>query len=65
MNDDALIARLMQTFLGEAEEHVRALNSGLLALEKPGEGAQPPAAILKSLFRTAHSLKGAAHAVRA
>ncbi len=65
MNDDALIARLMQTFLGEAEEHVRALNSGLLALEKPGEGAQPPATILKSLFRTAHSLKGAAHAVKA
>ncbi len=63
MENDALIARLMKTFLGEAEEHVRTLNEHLLALEKRDGGADR-AKTFKSLFRTAHSLKGAAHAVR-
>ncbi len=63
MENDALIARLMKTFLGEAEEHVRTLNEHLLALEKRDGGADL-AKTFKSLFRTAHSLKGAAHAVR-
>ncbi|QEX21072.1 histidine kinase [Hypericibacter adhaerens] len=62
MENDALIARLMKTFLGEAEEHVQALNRGLLELEKQPAAADR-GATLKTLFRTAHSLKGAAHAV--
>lgn len=58
---DALIRLLMATFLGEVEEHVRALNHDLLALEQAGTTAGPE--LLQSLFRTAHSLKGAARTV--
>lgn len=52
----------MATFLQELEDHVRGLNRDLLALEQPeppGEAAER----LRALFRTAHSLKGAARAV--
>ncbi|HVY62794.1 MAG TPA: ATP-binding protein, partial [Planctomycetota bacterium] len=62
MDRDELIRRLMATFLEEVDEHVAALNRDALALEKapdgPARGEQ-----LKSLFRTAHSLKGAARSV--
>ena len=52
----------MATFLGEMEEHARALNRDLLALEKEPE---PPARVelFRTLFRTAHSLKGASRSV--
>jgi two-component system chemotaxis sensor kinase CheA len=58
MDKEALRQRLMVTFLGELEEHVQSLNRDLLALEK-----EPGAELLTSLFRTAHSLKGAARSV--
>jgi two-component system chemotaxis sensor kinase CheA len=61
MDREALRQRLMVTFLGELDEHVQALNRDLLALEKDsGEGR---AALLVSLLRTTHSLKGAARSV--
>jgi two-component system chemotaxis sensor kinase CheA len=60
MDRDALRARLMVTFLGELDEHVQALTRDLLAVER--EPASAPDR-LASLFRTAHSLKGAARAV--
>jgi two-component system chemotaxis sensor kinase CheA len=53
----SLNQRLMSTFLVELEEHVRAIERDVLALER-GDGA--PAQIHTSLFRSAHSLKGAA-----
>src|ERR1700722_3177118 len=59
MDKEQLVQRLMATFREELEEHVRALNRDLLALKKD-PGAQQR---LKSLFRTAHSLKGAARSV--
>jgi two-component system, chemotaxis family, sensor kinase CheA len=59
---EQLIKRLMATFLEELEEHVQALNRDLLALEKDPAGAGR-AERLRSLFRTAHSLKGAARSV--
>jgi two-component system chemotaxis sensor kinase CheA len=61
MDKSQLAQRLMATFLEELEEHVRSLNRDLLALEKQTgrEGAEA----LKSVFRAAHSLKGAARAV--
>jgi two-component system chemotaxis sensor kinase CheA len=62
MDKTKLIQRLMATFLEELEEHVRTLNQDLLALEKDPQGAER-AQRLKSLFRTAHSLKGAARSV--
>ncbi len=62
MDKDQLIKRLMKTFLEELEEHVGALNRDVLALEKDTSGSER-AERLKALFRTAHSLKGAARAV--
>src|SRR5580765_7240860 len=50
----------MATFVEEVAEHVRSFNQDLLALEG-GQGE--PAALLQSLFRTAHNLKGASRAV--
>jgi two-component system chemotaxis sensor kinase CheA len=63
VENDALIARLMKTFLGEAEEHIQTLNRNLLDLEKQTAAAER-AKTFKTLFRTAHSLKGASHAVK-
>jgi two-component system, chemotaxis family, sensor kinase CheA len=62
MDKTKMIQQLMGTFLEELEEHVRAFNQDLLALEKvptPAERAER----FKTLFRTAHSLKGAARSV--
>ena len=54
--------RLMATFRGEAEEHVRAISAGLIDLEgKAGDEERAP--IVEKIFREAHSLKGAARAV--
>jgi two-component system chemotaxis sensor kinase CheA len=62
VDKEKLIKRLMATFLEELEEHVRALNRDLLVLEKDLTGAERTER-LKTLFRTAHSLKGAARSV--
>ena len=62
MDKAKLITRLMNTFLDELQEHVRALNRQSLALEKnPAEAER--ARRLQELLRTAHSLKGAARSV--
>lgn len=50
----------MSTFVEEVAEHVRDFNRDLLALEGGHGDSQ---ALLQSLFRTAHNLKGAARAV--
>jgi two-component system chemotaxis sensor kinase CheA len=56
MSPDPLAARLRATFAIELGEQVHLMNRDLLALE-----AEPTdAACLKSLFRVAHTLKGAA-----
>lgn len=54
--------RLMEAFRVEADEHVQALSSGLLELEQelsPDEQAR----VVETIFREAHSLKGAARSV--
>lgn len=54
--------RLRATFRVEAEEHLQVIAGGLLALEQVlGAGRQRP--IIETVFRAAHSLKGAARAV--
>ncbi len=58
MDKDKLKERLLATFLGELEEHVRLLEANALALERGDHGQRPE--ILNTVFRTAHSLKGAA-----
>ena len=61
MDREQLLQRLMVTFLGELEEHVRALNRDLLVLDKDSD--EPSAELVETLFRTVHSLKGAARSV--
>ena len=58
MNKGDLAARLRVTFLAELDELVGAMNTDLLSLE--AEPADPER--LRSLFRVAHTLKGAARA---
>lgn len=60
--EDAFMAKLLATFKVEAEEHLKNLNQGLLALEKAGL-QNPPQELLQTVFREAHSLKGAARSV--
>lgn len=58
---DALLARLRETFRGEAGEHAQALSSGLVALEQAPQDHR--ATLIEGMLRSAHSLKGAARAV--
>ncbi len=60
--NDELLKKLLATFRVEADEHLQAMSSGLLALEKMPEGTER-AALVEKIFREAHSLKGAARAV--
>lgn len=60
--EDDFRKRLLAAFQVEAGEHVEAMSSGLLDLEKPPPPEQE-AAIVETIYREAHSLKGAARAV--
>src|SRR5258708_3155442 len=53
----------MVTFVGELDDHARALERDLLALEKK-PAPEVRGELFASLFRTAHSLKGSARTVR-
>lgn len=64
MDRDKLIQRLRGTFVAELQEHVSVFNRELLALEQH-PNAELTAESIRVLFRTAHSLKGAARAVSA
>lgn len=57
--DQELRARLLETFLIEAGEHVTSINHALSALEQN----LSPAGQLEIIFRCAHSLKGGARIV--
>src|ERR1700736_2541004 len=60
--DQELLKRLLATFQGEAEEHLKAISSALIELEKRA----PPerqVGMIEIGFREAHSLKGAARVV--
>jgi two-component system chemotaxis sensor kinase CheA len=61
-NEEHLIKRLLVTFKTEASEHIRAIASGLIELEKVPTNREQ-VAILDTIFRSAHNLKGAARAV--
>jgi two-component system chemotaxis sensor kinase CheA len=60
--DDDFRRRLLSTFGVEAREHIRAISSGLIALENTAAAGQQPE-IVEAIFREAHSLKGAARTV--
>ncbi len=62
MEDQEFQKRLGEAFVIEAREHIQAMSQGFLELEaKPPEDRQ--ARIIETVFREAHSLKGAARAV--
>lgn len=62
MKDDELLARLRAAFRSEAQERLTTVSTTLLDLERaPDTEEQKP--ILETVFREAHSLKGAARAV--
>lgn len=58
--EDEFLKRLREMFKVEAGEHLQAMATGLLALEKTA--AEDPRQIVETVFRAAHSLKGAARA---
>src|SRR3972149_12177516 len=60
--NDEFLKKLLATFRVEADEHLRAMSSGLLELEKSPAGEQQTE-LVEKIFREAHSLKGAARAV--
>ena len=60
--DAAFLKRLLATFKVEAAEHVAAVSSGLLDLEKTPAGDRR-SELIEGVFREIHSLKGAARTV--
>lgn len=60
--DQEFLKRLQATFRIEAEEHLRALSAGLMELGEASESSRR-AEMVETLFREAHSLKGAARSV--
>lgn len=61
-DDRAFLAQLLEAFRLEAAEHVENMSNLLLELEKSSDGRQR-ADLVQSVFREAHSLKGAARSV--
>ncbi len=62
LQPDEIQQELMAIFQPELEEHLETLNKGLMALEQ-GHAEAPRAELLSAVFRSAHSIKGAARAV--
>ena len=60
--EDEFHKQLRATFKVEAEEHLQAIGTGLLELEK-APAPEEQRRIVETVFRAAHSLKGAARAV--
>ena len=62
MKDPEFLKRLREAFAIEAAEHVQAITAGLIELEKASDPARRKE-LVETIFRDAHSLKGAAGAV--
>lgn len=60
--EQEFLAKLLETFKIEAEEHLKTISDGLLALERNDQQSDK-AAVIETIYREAHSLKGAARAV--
>ncbi len=60
--NDEFLRRLLATFKIEADEHLKTISSKLLELEKKPE-TEKQTVIIETIFREAHSLKGAARSV--
>ena len=62
MKEDELIKKLREAFKAEARERIGNMSAGLLALEQATDPDEH-SSLLETVFREAHSLKGAARAV--
>ncbi len=62
MNEEELLRKLRDAFKSESEERLANLSAGLLELEKTSAPDQRHS-LIETIFREAHSLKGAARAV--
>lgn len=62
LKDDDFLRMLRATFKVEAHEHLQAIASGLLELER-SPSADERQHVVDTVYRAAHSLKGAARAV--
>jgi len=62
MNEEELLRKLRDAFKSESEERLANLSAGLLELEKTSAPDQQHS-VIETIFREAHSLKGAARAV--
>jgi two-component system chemotaxis sensor kinase CheA len=62
LKEDDFYRELLSMFKIEAEEHIKNISSGLLDLEKSTDRKEK-AGIVETVYREAHSLKGAARAV--
>ncbi|MBI3919053.1 MAG: hybrid sensor histidine kinase/response regulator [Betaproteobacteria bacterium] len=60
--NDEFAKRLLATFRVEADEHLKVMSSGIVELER-APTAQEQIKLIETVFREAHSLKGAARAV--
>jgi len=60
--NEEFLQRLLATFRIEADEHLEAMASGLIELEK-APSDEDRTGIVERIYREAHSLKGAARAV--
>ncbi|MBU0474485.1 MAG: hybrid sensor histidine kinase/response regulator [Bacteroidetes bacterium] len=60
--EEAFLKQLQATFKVEAEEHINILSSGLIELEKNPKDKNS-FKLIETIFREAHSLKGAARSV--
>ncbi len=63
LNGDEFLAQLLETFRGEAQEHLAEISAGLLLLEQDTITPDEFRKTIESVFRETHSLKGAARAV--
>ena len=61
-SEDEFLQRLRSTFRVEAAEHLHTISAGLLELEHQSDPI-PRQQLIESVYRAAHSLKGAARAV--
>jgi two-component system chemotaxis sensor kinase CheA len=59
--EEEFLKKLLLMFKGEATEHISAITSGLIKLEKAT--AQEQMGYIETIYREAHSLKGAARSV--
>ena len=60
--EEELLKRLQAIFQVEAEEHINVLSTGLIELEKNPKN-KTSLKLIETIFREAHSLKGAARSV--